>query len=73
MNVTYTVASLLEYGAIGLIVVLAVALMVAGTLLKPERRIRFVLWVTAAYMATWTAWVLYNTLALTRVLMKMMH
>jgi hypothetical protein len=69
----YTVAALLKLGAIGLTAVLALALIVAGTLLKPESRNRFLLWVVAAYMTAWTVWVLYNTLVLTRVLMKMIH
>ncbi len=73
MGGAYTVVELLKMGALGLVVVLAVALTTAGTMLKPERRRRFLLWAVAGYMTLWTFWVLYNTVLLTRYLWKVIR
>ncbi len=73
MSGAYTVAELLKIGALGLVVVLAVALTTAGTVVRPERRRRFLLWAMAGYMALWTLWVLYNTVLLTRYLWKVIR
>jgi hypothetical protein len=73
MNGAYPEAVLLEYGAAGLLIVLAAASMVAGTMIRAERRRRFLLWCVAVYMAGWTLFVLYNTVVLTRYFLKIMH
>lgn len=73
MGGAYQAVTVLRIGAIGLLIVLAVALIVAGTLIRPEKRKRFLLWCTGSYLALWTLFVLYNTVLLTRHLLKMWH
>lgn len=73
MDGAYSVASVLRVGVIGMVIALAVVMLAAGTVVKPERRRRFVLWGMAAYFSGWTLFVLYNTLVLTRVLYRMLH
>ena len=73
MDGAYSVATVLQIGVFGLVITLAVVLIAAGTLVKPERRKRFVLWGLVAYFSGWTLFVLYNTLVLTRTLFKLLH
>ncbi|MDE1176803.1 MAG: hypothetical protein PW789_09365 [Edaphobacter sp.] len=73
MSEAITTATLLGYGAAGLIAVLAIALILAGTVVRPERRNRFLFWCVAVYVSIWTLFVLYNTVLLTRVFVRMMH
>ena len=73
MEGAYQAVTLLKIGVAGLVIVLAVALIVAGTLIRQEKRKRFLLWCTGSYIALWTLFVLYNTVLLTRHLMRMWH
>ena len=73
MDGAYSVATVLQIGVFGLVIALAVVLIAAGTLVKPERRKRFVVWGLVAYFSGWTLFVLYNTLVLTRTLFKLLH
>lgn len=73
MGGAYQVVTLLEIGAVGLLITLAVALIVAGTLIRPEKRMRLLLWCVGAYAAGWTLFVLYNTVLLTRYFFKILH
>jgi hypothetical protein len=73
MGEAYQVATLIRVGVVGLVIVLALALLIAGTLVQPEKRRRFLLWCVGVYAAGWTVFVLYNTLMLTKYLIKMMH
>jgi hypothetical protein len=73
MGGAYQAATLLRNGAIGLVIVLAIALIVAGTLIREEKRKRFLLWCTGSYLVLWTLFVLYNTVLLTRHFLKMLR
>lgn len=73
MGGAYQVATLIEIGVVGLVIVLAVALLIAGTLIQPEKRRKFLLWCVGVYAAGWAVFVLYNTLTLTRYFIRMMH
>jgi len=73
MDGAYSVATVLQIGVFGLVIALAVVLIAAGTLVKPEGRKRLVLWGLVAYFSGWTLFVLYNTLVLTRTLFKLLH
>ena len=73
MGEAYQAVALLKIGAIGLVIVLAVALIIAGTLIRAEKRKRFLLWSIGSYIVIWTLFVLYNTVLLTRYLMKMLR
>jgi hypothetical protein len=73
MGGTYTVAGLMEAGVLWLAIVMAAALLIAGLLIKPEGRKRFLLWCAALYMAGWTLFVLYNTVLLTRTLVHLVR
>jgi len=73
MGGAYQAVTLLKIGAIGLVIVLAVALIVAGTLIREEKRRRFLLWCTGSYVALWTLFVIYNTFLLTRHFLKMLR
>jgi hypothetical protein len=70
MGGAYPVATLLTDGAIGLVIVLAAALIAAGTLVRAEKRRRFLAWCVGMYIVGWTLFVLYNTLVLTRYFLK---
>lgn len=73
MGGAYPVVTLITGGVTGLVIVLAIALLVAGTLIRAERRRRFLLWCVVIYAAGWTAFVLYNTLMLTRYFIRIVH
>jgi hypothetical protein len=73
MGGAYQVRTLIEVGALGLLIVAAVALTVAGMLLRPESRRRFVLWCTAFYVTGWMAFVFYNAVVLTRYFVKIIR
>ncbi len=73
MGGAYQVATLIKIGLAGLVIVLAAALIVAGTLIPPEKRRKFLLWCAGVYAALWGAFVLYNTLMLTRHFIRMLH
>ncbi|WP_260703176.1 hypothetical protein [Edaphobacter flagellatus] len=73
MGGAYPVRALLEGGALGFAIALAVALMVAGTLIRRESRRRFLLWCAGIYITGWMLFVLYNTVLLTRYFLKVMH
>jgi hypothetical protein len=73
MGGAYTVAALLRLGLTGLVGVLVVVLLIAGTMLRPEKRGRFVLRTVAIYAAGWTLFVLYNTFVLARYFVKIIQ
>ena len=56
-----------------MVIALAVALLLAGTVVKPERRGWFVLRLVALNAAGWTIYVLYNTVVLTRYFVRMVR
>ncbi|MBS1799812.1 MAG: hypothetical protein JSS95_08310 [Acidobacteria bacterium] len=61
MGGAYPVAMLLKIAAIGLVVLLAVALLIAGTLIGKEKRQRFLAWSVGIYTAGWIVFLLYDT------------
>ncbi|MBS1821404.1 MAG: hypothetical protein JST61_05455 [Acidobacteria bacterium] len=61
MGGAYPAADLLKTAAVGLVVLLAVALLIAGTLIGKKRRQRFILWCVGIYAAGWIVFGLYDT------------
>ena len=73
MGGAYPVATLLKAAAVGLVLLLAVVLLIAGTLVSQEKRKRFILWCVGIYAAGWTVFFLYNTYLLLRYLVGLRH
>ena len=61
MGGAYAVADLLKMAAIGLLILLAVILLIAGTLIGKQKRRRFILWCIGIYAAGWIVFGLYDT------------
>lgn len=66
MDGAYPVAGLLKLAAIGLLILLAVVLLIAGTLIGKEKRQRFILWCVGIYAVGWAIFLLYDTYLLIR-------
>jgi len=73
MGGAYPVADLLKAAVIGLIILLAVVLLVAGTLVNKEKRKRFILWCVGIYGVGWALFFLYNTYLLIRYFVDLRH
>lgn len=70
---TLSVSTLVLYGLAGLVAVLAVAFVIAGTMLRPESRARLIAGVFVAYAVGWMIYALYHAAVLTELLMKMLR
>ncbi|HMG01496.1 MAG TPA: hypothetical protein VK596_00090 [Edaphobacter sp.] len=73
MGGAYSVAVLFKATVFSLLVFLPVVLIVAGTLVKQEKRKRFLLWCIGIYGTVWTVCALSNTLLLIRYFLKLTH
>ena len=73
MGGAYSVAEVLRMGAIGLVVLLAAALIVSGTLIGRERRRGFLLWCLGLYGAGWMLFLLYDTALLVRYFFRLRY
>ena len=73
MGGAYPVAVLSKAAAIGFVILLAMVLLVAGTLVRKENRKRFVLWCAGIYAVVWTVFLIYNTYLLLRYFFGLRH
>jgi hypothetical protein len=73
MGGAYPVADLLKTAAIGLLILLAVVLLIAGMLVSKEKRQRFILWCVGIYGVGWIVFFLYNTFLLVRYFFSLKH
>jgi Mn2+/Fe2+ NRAMP family transporter len=73
MGGAYPVADLLKAAAIGLVILLAVVLLIAGTLVSKEKRKRFMLWCVGIYGVGWIFFLTYNTYLLIRYFFGLKH
>lgn len=70
MSGAYPIATLLKAATLGLVVLGAVILLLAGTVIGRERRRRFIMSCFGIYALSWTAVFLYNTWLLLRYFLK---